>query len=90
MARRSDCGVLEHMIDLAEAHWLGRWRQDGSWLVPAGSVEALAEAIDACLQLDFDCLAAMGNAGRQRVADVRAIDRTVEPLAGWLARGRLS
>ena len=90
MAQRSDCGILEHMIDLTEAYWLGRWCQDYGWLVPAGSVEALAEAIDACLQLVFDCLAAMGNACRQSVSDVRAIDRTVEPLAGWLARGRLS
>jgi colanic acid/amylovoran biosynthesis glycosyltransferase len=59
------------------------------WLVPAGSVEALAEAIDACLQLAPDRLAAMGEAGRQRVADLHAIDRAVEPLAGLFARARL-
>jgi colanic acid/amylovoran biosynthesis glycosyltransferase len=59
------------------------------WLVPAGSVEALAEAIDACLQLAPDRLAAMGEAGRQRVADLHTIDRAVEPLAGLFARGRL-
>jgi glycosyltransferase involved in cell wall biosynthesis len=60
------------------------------WLVPAGSVEALAEAIDACLQPAPDRLAAIGEAGRQRVAELHAIDRAVEPLAGLLARGRLS
>ena len=60
------------------------------WLVPAGSVEALAEAINACLQLAPDRLAAMGEAGRQRVADLHAIDRAVAPLAGLFTRGRLS
>jgi hypothetical protein len=49
----------------------------------------LAEAIEACLQLAPDRLAAMGEAGRQCVADVRAIDRAVEPLTGWFARRRL-
>jgi len=60
------------------------------WLVPAGSVEALAEAIATCLQLTPDRLAAMGEAGRQRVADLHAIDRAVEPLIGLLAHGRPS
>jgi hypothetical protein len=60
------------------------------WLVPAGSVEALAEAIDVCLQLAPDRLAAMGGAGRQRVTDLHAINWAVEPLAGLFARGRLS
>jgi colanic acid/amylovoran biosynthesis glycosyltransferase len=60
------------------------------WLVPAGSVEALAEVIEACLQLAPDHPAAMGEAGRQRVADLHAIDRAVEPLADLLERGRLS
>jgi glycosyltransferase involved in cell wall biosynthesis len=58
-------------------------------LIPAESVEVLAEAIEACLQLAPDRLAAMGEAGRQCVADVRAIDRAVEPLTGWFARRRL-
>ena len=60
------------------------------WLVPAGSVEALAEAINACLQLAPDRLAAMGEAGRQRVADLHTIERAVEPLVGLFTRGRLS
>jgi len=50
----------------------------------------LAEVIEACLQLAPDHPAAMGEAGRQRVADLHAIDRAVEPLADLLERGRLS
>jgi glycosyltransferase involved in cell wall biosynthesis len=60
------------------------------WLVPAGSVEALAEAINTCLQLAPDRLTAMGEAGRQRVAALHMIDRAVAPLADLFMRGRLS
>jgi colanic acid/amylovoran biosynthesis glycosyltransferase len=59
------------------------------WLMPARSVEVLAEAIDACLQLASDRLAAMGEAGRQCAADLLAIDQAVEPLAGLFACRRL-
>jgi hypothetical protein len=90
MARKSDRGFLGHMIDLAEACLLGRRLQEGGWLVPGGSVEALARAIDARLQPGADPLAAMDEAGRQRVADLHAIDRAVEPLSGLFARRRLS
>jgi glycosyltransferase involved in cell wall biosynthesis len=59
------------------------------WLVPAGSVEALANAIHTCLQLAPDRLRAMGEAGRQRVVDLHAIDRAVKPLADLFAGRRL-
>jgi hypothetical protein len=50
----------------------------------------LAETIDACLQLVPDRLAATGEAGRQRGADLHEIDWAVDSLAGLFARGRLS
>ena len=43
--------------------------QDGKhgWLVPAGDVEALAEAMQACARTPLKKLTAMGEAGRERV-----------------------
>lgn len=38
------------------------------WLVPAGDVEALADAMQDCLETSFEKLAAMGAAARERVA----------------------
>ena len=37
------------------------------WLVPAGDVEALAEAMQACLDAPVDMLARMGEAAHERV-----------------------
>jgi glycosyltransferase involved in cell wall biosynthesis len=55
---------------------LVRSGQDG-WLVPAGDVEALQTAIEACLAAPEEVLARMGEAGRERVlarhsADIEA------------------
>ena len=52
------------------------------WLVPAGDVDALADAIVACLAADGEALARMGSAGRERVLARHDVD--VE--AGKLAR----
>lgn len=45
------------------------------WLVPAGSVHMLVEAIDACLATSLDDLRRIGEAARERVAANHAIDR---------------
>jgi len=55
---------------------------ENGWLVPAGDVEALADALVACLAADGDALARIGSAGRERVLARHDVD--VE--AGRLAR----
>ena len=55
---------------------------DCGWLVPAGDVTALAEAIAACLRCSPDTLARMGELARQRVLERHDVD--IE--AGKLAR----
>ena len=55
---------------------------ENGWLVPAGDVDALADAIVASLAADGDALARMGSAGRERVLARHDVD--VE--AGKLAR----
>ena len=55
---------------------------ENGWLVPAGDVDALADAIVASLAADGDALARMGSAGRERVLARHDVD--VE--AGRLAR----
>jgi glycosyltransferase involved in cell wall biosynthesis len=39
------------------------------WLVPAGDVDALVEAMRACLASPPDALSSLGNAGRERVIE---------------------
>ena len=56
--------------------------RETGWLVPAGDVDALADAIVACLAADGETLARMGSAGRERVLARHDVD--VE--AGKLAR----
>jgi colanic acid/amylovoran biosynthesis glycosyltransferase len=51
------------------------------WLVPAGDVAALADAIGACLAADDASLAAMGERARQRVLDRHDIDTEARRLA---------
>ena len=57
--------------------------QDGrcGWLVPAGSIEALADAIRCCLVMRPDDLAAMGRAGRMRVSQRHDIDESARRLS---------
>jgi glycosyltransferase involved in cell wall biosynthesis len=44
------------------------------WLIPAGDVDALAGAMQACLQAEPQCLLAMGRAARARVLERHHVD----------------
>jgi glycosyltransferase involved in cell wall biosynthesis len=52
------------------------------WLVPAGDPEALADAMQACLDAPVEALARMGAAARERVAERHDVDAAAERLAG--------
>jgi glycosyltransferase involved in cell wall biosynthesis len=54
------------------------------WLVPAGDVDGLAEAIVALLQTSLPTLTAMGMAGHQAVSERHAIHREVSRLANLI------
>lgn len=54
------------------------------WLVPCGSVEALADAMTAALAAEPERLRAMGAAGRARVAAMHDPDRNAGTLAALL------
>jgi glycosyltransferase involved in cell wall biosynthesis len=51
------------------------------WLVPAGDVEALTDAMAACLATDQETLARMGEAARARVLVRHDVDREAAKLA---------
>ena len=51
------------------------------WLVPAGEIEALADAMQACLDMPVEQLAEMGDAARGRVAARHEIEHEVKKLA---------
>lgn len=51
------------------------------WLVPAGDVQRLADAMQLCLQTPVDVLVRMGEAARQRVLDRHDIDTEATKLA---------
>lgn len=51
------------------------------WLVPAGDVETLASAMQACLETPVEKLAAMGAAARERMAISHDIEREAAKLA---------
>lgn len=51
------------------------------WLVPAGDVEALASAMQACLRLEPDALARMGEAARRCVLERHDVDVEAARLA---------
>lgn len=55
---------------------------EAGWLVPAGDVEELVSAIEACLQATPEELAAMGSAARRRCLARHDIDTQVARLAG--------
>ena len=50
------------------------------WLIPAGSEDALVEAMGAALQLSPDELEAKGAVGRERVIRLHDVDRNAEAL----------
>ena len=51
------------------------------WLVPAGDVQRLADAMQLCLQTPCEVLVQMGEAARQRVLDRHDIDTEAAKLA---------
>ena len=55
------------------------------WLVPAGDVESLARAIEACLEATPAELARMGEAGHRRVLARHDVDREAAKLAALFA-----
>jgi glycosyltransferase involved in cell wall biosynthesis len=54
---------------------------ENGWLVPAGDVEALIDAMRTCLAASPERLEAFGNAGRQRVLQRHDIEREATKLA---------
>jgi glycosyltransferase involved in cell wall biosynthesis len=51
------------------------------WLVPAGDVQALADAIEECLDTPAPVLARMGDDAHERVVARHSIAREVSKLA---------
>lgn len=66
---------------------LVRHGEDG-WLVPAGDVEALTEALDECLRCDGARLAGMGEQARQRVWSRHDVDHEAARLLAALDAAR--
>ena len=58
------------------------------WLVPAGDVEALADAMQACLDAPMDELARMGEAAHARVLARHDVDNGASLLAGLMGVSR--
>jgi colanic acid/amylovoran biosynthesis glycosyltransferase len=59
--------------------------RETGWLVPAGSVEALASAMTDCLLASREVLGAMGRRARERVLALHNIDREAAALASLFA-----
>lgn len=51
------------------------------WLVPAGDVEALASAMQTCLDAPLDAITRMGEASRSRVLERHNVDKEAAKLA---------
>ena len=60
---------------------------ENGWLVPAGDVDALARAIEACLAAPPEVLERMGAAAHRRVLERHDIDREATKLAALFAAG---
>lgn len=56
------------------------------WLVPAGDVDALTEAMEECLSAPAEQLERMGEAARARVLERHDVDREAAKLAALFAR----
>jgi colanic acid/amylovoran biosynthesis glycosyltransferase len=54
------------------------------WLVPAGDVEALASAMQACLDASPQTIARMGAAARERVLERHNVDKEAGKLVGLI------
>jgi glycosyltransferase involved in cell wall biosynthesis len=59
---------------------LVRHGEDG-WLIPAGSIEELTDAMQECLSSSASELQKLGNAGYERVIARHSIDTEAEKLA---------
>jgi colanic acid/amylovoran biosynthesis glycosyltransferase len=53
---------------------------ENGWLIPAGSVDELVGALEACLAASPDELQRLGNAGRERVRSRHSIDTEAQKL----------
>jgi colanic acid/amylovoran biosynthesis glycosyltransferase len=60
--------------------------RETGWLVPAGSVEALAEAMTQCLETSAAELLALGHRGCERVRRLHDVDREATSLADLFAK----
>ena len=54
------------------------------WLVPAGDIEALADAMDTLVKTPLTTLTQMGQTGRARVMERHDVAKEAEKLAGWM------
>jgi glycosyltransferase involved in cell wall biosynthesis len=57
------------------------------WLFPAGSVDALADAMADCLSMPAEALTRLGMSGHARVIENHSIDVEVPKLAGYFREG---
>ena len=63
---------------------------ENGWLVPAGDVEALADAMQACLESSAERLDAMGLNGRRRVLQRHDVNVEAAKLAEWFQPSKAS
>jgi glycosyltransferase involved in cell wall biosynthesis len=63
---------------------------ENGWLVPAGDVEALADAMQDCLESSTERLDAMGLNGRRRVLQRHDVNVEAAKLAGWFQTPKAS
>lgn len=61
-------------------------REDCGWLVPAGSIEAVAEAMQSALSADHEALTAMGLKGRERVGAMHSAKHNAAQLLALFER----
>jgi colanic acid/amylovoran biosynthesis glycosyltransferase len=57
------------------------------WLIPAGDVPDLVNAMDACLRMPDEDLRVMGVAARKRVLERHSIDKEAAKLAALFSAG---
>jgi colanic acid/amylovoran biosynthesis glycosyltransferase len=60
------------------------------WLIPAGNVEALASAMQSCLDAPPETIARMGDAARNRVLEHHDVDKEAAKLADLFRRLQVS
>ncbi|MGA0841334.1 MAG: glycosyltransferase, partial [Pseudomonadales bacterium] len=60
---------------------------ENGWLVPAGSVEALVDAMQAVLEAPVDQLQAMGDRAFEKTRELHSADKNAAQLARLIATG---